>query len=366
MTIVAIGIPLVVPSNPICAQQTQSRILQQWHTGRDLDLFNRASVSADWTQAKRRERLLEFAKQQKVAVFVDRRVDPNNLINFGKANCTVEQFYWAFAEDQNLGVCKLDDVYYFGPIQTAIPLRILWESLAKENSRLKKSVVNWSAKKAIKTASPVIPAAHLNSLALQSGFKITNPEAIPHDVWAGIDLPPMSIDEHVAIFLVGFNKWFERSADGTRLTIVDIPNLTDGRIAFSNVKNAKDVAKQLKSDFTKLRIRRSSKTITVTGSVSDLADLRRKLISLQVAEQSELSDRTFSLKIPRAPRINVLKKLTEQTGLKLITDDASQDKLKEAIGLEVKDATLSELVKATLDGSGLKFELSDSDLRIYQ
>ncbi|MFK7768106.1 MAG: hypothetical protein AB8B55_12855 [Mariniblastus sp.] len=348
---------------PVVAQQVSDS--QEWHTGRELDLFNRASVSADWTEAKRRERLLQFAKQQGVAVFFDRRVDPEVLINFGKVNCTMEQFYWAFAADQKLGVCRLGDFYYFGPIQTAHSLPIHWTTLAKQSSRLKKSAVNWTEKKPIKSET-AIPSELLKDLAERNGFQITNPETIPHDVWAAFELPPTSLDQRVAILLVGFNKWFERSDDGTKITIIELPMVTEGRVEFASIKDAKKVALKLKSQFRSTRIRGTGRTLTATGLAGELAKVRQRLVDRQVPEQTELSARTWSLKFPRARRISVLKKIAEQTGLELITTEAPDEKLTEAIGLEVKDANLSELIEATLGGSGLKFDLSKKTLRVFE
>ena len=66
VTIVVIGLGLLVTFDETIAQTQQQQGIQEWHTGRDLDLFNQASISANWTTAKRRERLLNFAKKQKI------------------------------------------------------------------------------------------------------------------------------------------------------------------------------------------------------------------------------------------------------------------------------------------------------------
>ncbi len=366
VTIVVIGSGLFVAFDETTAQTQQEQGIQEWHTGRDLDLFNQASISANWTTAKRRERLLNFAKKQKVAVFVDRRVDPAVLITFGKRNCTIEQFYWALAEHQKLGVCRLNDVFYFGPSETTHTLPVVWVELKKKTARLKKSKISWSAKAPIKTDVIASPASLLETLAKQNGFEITNPESIPHDIWEGFELPSMSLDQRVAILLVGFGKWFERSTDGTTITIVDLPNPAEGRLEFANVVNAKEVAAQLKPQFKSVRLRGKGKVITATGSPADLAAVRSKLVSLQVAEKADISDTPWTLKLTRAPRRAVLQKITSQTGLKLVIENVPDEKLDELIGFDLDNVTLDELFTATLEGSGLKFERTEGVLRVYK
>ena len=126
------------------------------------------------------------------------------------------------------------------------------------------------------------------------------------------------------------------------------------------------MAAQLKPQFKSVRLRGKGKVITATGSPADLAAVRSKLVSLQVAEKADISDTPWTLKLTRAPRRAVLQKITSQTGLKLVIENVPDEKLDELIGFDLDNVTLDELFTATLEGSGLKFERTEGVLRVYK
>ena len=86
-----------------------------WLTGRDLERKVQLALSGQWTDAPLRPLLNRLARQQNICIFVDRRVDPRKSVTLTARDRTWEQLLHAIGEPHRYGVCRLEDVYYFGP-----------------------------------------------------------------------------------------------------------------------------------------------------------------------------------------------------------------------------------------------------------
>ncbi len=202
----------------------------EWLTGRKLDLHLQNPISATWKDSPVKSRLLNFARQQKVGIFVDRRIDTEQRINVSSRNVTFEQFLWKIAAQGNWGVCRLDDFFYVGPPETTAALPILWQQMKAETRRRASSFeVDWNQSSEFETEEIFIPAEALQQLGEEHGFAITDGKLV-HDVWQAVDLPNNSLDAQVALLLVGFDQWFSRSKNGKEVELIDFPTIEQGRI----------------------------------------------------------------------------------------------------------------------------------------
>lgn len=367
MTVVTIMLAVQTPMvRSACGQSSKKADDSiKWLTGSKLDQASRYSFSASWTEAPLRDRLKAFAKQQKIAVFVDRRVDSNLLVSVTGTRITVEQFLWKVAEESDLGVCRIEDFYYVGPVETAAVLPHVWKPLKKLSRQLSKSSkIDWRKNSPMKFHGIVEPKTILSRMATENQFSIKNPEELQHDVWPGFELPPLALDTRVSLMLVGFNQWMERSGDGAEIKIVEFPTIASGQTDFRDIRNAKKLALELKEQFPDLKISSTKKSIRATGDPVLIAGLTRALIGAVKPKSTNPDETPWTLKNTRASRRVILMKIAEVSGKKFSFTSDSVNDLNQQVLVNVKDATIEELVEEVLDGSDLRYEITEDNLRI--
>lgn len=363
VTVVAIVLPVGPQAVRLIAGQSSDNPVQ-WLTGRDLDRNNQLAISVSWTDAPLRSRLSAFAKQQKVGIFLDRRVDPSQLISISISQGTPEQFLWEVADKCGLGICRIENFYYLGPPKTAAVLPHVWNPMKKISSKLRRtSTIKWTDRAPLQIDSVVEPRKLLDRLAEEYEFTITNANNVPHDVWSGFELPSMSLDGRIAILLVGFDQWFERSADGRELTFVDFPDLATGQMEIKDLVDSKQTSSEMKAKFPDLKISTSRTAIKATGDPIQLAKMRRVLVKAQepIVDDKSLAPLTLATK---ASRKAILMKVAEVTGKKFTFASDALKELNEQVTVNVENASVHKLVKEVLKGSDLKFEINDTQLRI--
>ena len=335
-----------------------------WHTGKRLDRFNQTPISASWADASLSRVLKRIAQSQQIATFLDRRVDPSSPVNVTGKNISPEALLWKIADSQKLGVCRIADFYYLGPPQTAARLSTLWQQMESESGRNRKAFeVKWERKSRLTTKPVVVVKQILDQLATEHGFRIENPEALAHDVWAQVDLPQTSVAGQVGIILVGFGKWFHRSEDGTTISIIDFPSIETASFKTETLSDPKETAKQIKPQFPDLKISATKKRLTASGPPLEVARLRRHVAQSRVIQPVASEDKRFSLNTS-APRGAVLATVAKQLNLKLNYAAETQALLQEEIRLQIKDASLSQLLDETLKGTQLKYETTETELLI--
>lgn len=336
-----------------------------WKTGRKILAANELAVSVSWSNAPIRSRLQSFSGTQKLAFFLDRRIDPSLKINTRIRNGTTEQFLWQLASEQGIGVCRIEDFYYFGPTDTTEKLPLAIEALKQESTTRGKAFrKQWSKRRPIQTTEIIQPKQLLSRLAIENGFSIDNLDALPHDVWSRIALPSTTLEGRVAIVLAGFNKWFVRSEDGTSIEIIDFPRIESMKISIPTSGNARVIVKNLKQQFPDRLLSAKGKTrLNVTGTPAQIATVWQKVVESQPPIRNPTGMTPFSLTV-RALRINILEKIVADTDRKLIVPIPAPKTLTEPVDLKVVKVPLSELIDEVLKGTGLKFDMDDDTLTI--
>lgn len=362
MSIIATVIALLAPvgGTAVCQEPSDG---VDWLTGKDLDQENQLAFSASWTDAPLRSRLTAFANQRKIGIFIDRRVDPGLQINISMSQVTSEQFLWEIADRCGIGVCRIEDFYYLGPLETAATLPHVWKTLKGETSKLRRaSPVQWTDSQPMKFNSIVSPRNLIQDLAQEYDFHPTNLDEISHDVWFGFELPAMSLDSRIAILTVGFDKWYRRSSNGKTITIVDFPTVPTAQTEFRNLTNAKQISRDLKERFPDLKISSTRTSIKATGPPLSLAQLNRAVVQLRAPIVSE---KTPPLTLTtKASRKAILMRIAQLTLRDFQSTEASSAALGEQVAINVKEVSVERLIQEVLKDSDLKFDLDDRQLRI--
>lgn len=356
------------------ARQADARL--DWKTGRLLHQHLQRKISLTFVGAPLRDELYRFAKQQKVGLFIDRRVDPGIPLEMSIQDQTFAEILWQIADQQGLGVCQLGNFFYLGPLATSDALPIAWQEMKKESSKLRRqSSVNWNSRTAATWEYLSVPNELLRKLGLRHQFDIKSTvsfvprqsdQYLPHDLWPEISLPDLPLDEQVALLLVGFGFWFERDAKGSSISIIPFPELTEGQIEFDQIDNPRNRLVALKQNFPEVRFSVSGKRLRATGAPEQLREVRRQLLvtDSRKDEPAKGGRQVYSLNI-KASRGSILASIAQQTGRQFQYDPVAGQALVEEIQLTVEQVELEDLIKAVLRGSELKYELDNRNLRIH-
>ena len=337
-----------------------------WRKGNELDQYLLQPISVSFSEEPFKECLISFSQQQRIAIFVDRRLDPGLPISLVLRDVTIEQLFWKIAADHDCGVCRLGNLYYFGPTVTAASLPLVWQQLKAETSQRKQgSVVSWSKLLPVSWPELSVPDEILQQLAIKNGFRIKG-DAVAPDLWSRTQLPAMALDEQVGLLVVGFGKWFERTSDGSEMKLIDFTVPTSGTLNFQCLKNDRSLLSQLRKQFPECQVAVAGKSLQATGSPSQLAQIQAAIVSAQkLTPRTDLSQQRYTL-TTRSSRGEILATIAQQTGRKLEFDPSLNAKLEETIELKVENISLEDLIKKTLDGTGVSFEMDATRLIIRQ
>ncbi len=336
-----------------------------WLGGKDLERARMLGISADWLDAPLRRQLDKLARQQKIAVFIDRRIDTNREATFSVQNATWDQLAWALADQYEIGVCRLEDVYYFGPIETCRALPVLYETLRKQViANRKQQKVAWLKPTRPKWPRLSEPSSLLQLLAKNNGLELAGSNAIEFDIWPEQGLPAISTLQQIVLLTVGFDRWIEISSDGRKVTLVPFPKVENGTVTIRNVDQARQMILQIADDFPTCNLKALGRSIVVQGPTVEIARLQKQLAQLQSAVVGDSTRHRFSMVDTKAKRGVILASVARTLELELSYPPESRQTLDEVIEISVRDVTAEEVLSNVLAGTKLTYEISNQQLLI--
>ncbi len=344
---------------PVLIETKQAKYL----TGKKLQ--NPKALSFWWKDAQLRDRLMAFSDAENIAVMLDRRVDPSTIVNLGIENKTVEQIFWRVGSAAKIGVCRIEDCYYFGPVDTIVELPIAMETLSRQAKKVKsRSKVKWTVKRQVRTGTVVATKSLIEAIATKHGFTVNGLEKLPHDLWYSVSLPPTSVLAQMQLMLAGFNKTFEIAPDAKSITIIDFPQTESARRTFIVAKkpaNSKDLAKQ----FPDLKISFRSTAVTAKGPPQQLAKFAAALVEQVVPKTGKAELHRFTLNT-EADRLTILRTIADTAKLELVLGEIPPAELSDRIKLNVTKVTQGELIFETLKGTRFRAVVEKDKLVVKQ
>jgi hypothetical protein len=196
-------------------------------------------VSVTWRNTPMRETLMRLAKANRIGLFIDRRIDPETLINFKAENKTVKFVFQNWADSAGFYCYFFGSVVYIGhgEMREIFPELITKHrkfiaQIEKDTAKNKSlTIARAKLQKIVTVKLPLLsePKKILNNLALQHQFQWKNLDKIPHDVWDENILPPMQFGDLLVLMLIGFELDYvcelndKNSTNKMILTIINIP-----------------------------------------------------------------------------------------------------------------------------------------------
>ena len=310
----------------------------------------------NWPEGSRlSDQLQRLAEWQRVAIFLDRRIDPSTPIELTVRQVTLAELLEQLATQSGAVTAHIGSVVYIGPRDTIAGLPLIAQQRAREVRALPgNSGRPLLASRRWGWDELAEPRALLAELAGEAGVVIEGIDEIPHDLWPKTDLPSLSWSDRLSIVLAGFGRTFELAERGNTVRIVPMPEQTLVTRSYSTAlsqMNFDRIARQ----FSGAEVERSRDGITLKGTVEQHDRLRRLLTRAGATKRTRGAppETVHSLRVTQQPIGAILKTLEQQLQLRVEYGAGVAEKLQTRVTFDLRDVSLDKLLEATLAPASL-------------
>lgn len=354
------AIPLSIFWGQTVAQQPRSATSASGSGANDAQ---QAAYSINWSDRELRAGLASLAATENRPIFLDRRVDPGQVVTFRSEQVPFTRLIGLVAQHLRLASAELQDVVYLGPAPNTSSLPALVSLKQAEVVQVSPELARkFAARKPRSWPRLSTPRSLLTQWSSEESIAISNLEAIPHDLWDATELTPLNQVEYLSLILFGFGKTFEILSDDS-LRIVELDMQAKARHRYE-ARISTDELTRLRSDHPALKLQRTSSGLQAEGPLAAHGELARYLQRLTVSTAVR-GTTTYTLTLSEQPVGGVLQALARETGLTLrISPQISSDQLSQRISISVQQASLEDLLTAILKSTPLRFDLQGKQLDI--
>lgn len=351
----------------------------EFKSGRDFEAALAGVFSASWSNVSLRRMLERISETQRVAVLLDRRLDPTREVAVRIDSASLRDGLETIAEEVGGGMSVVGNTLYVGPADAAGKLRTLMQTRA---DGLYDSSLNVVVGRRIELLGGRTfhwndldrPRELVERLAERYRLELRGAEQIPHDLWAGATLPDADAVEALSLMLIQFDLTFEWTDRATGIRIVEAPETISIERAYSpRGSNAAEAADAWRRRIPGLEARVEGRRVIVRGtaemheSVRDLLrpDRQRKRPT-QSDTVAPLANRRFTLRY--RGRADALLRTLANSGVTLQYDalrlrEANVD-FGQIIEMDVEDAPAGEFFRALCRQLELEFSIDESTVTL--
>jgi hypothetical protein len=339
-----------------------------WQTDRELTQQLALPVSLQWERVSLRQAIGTLSRTQRVAVLIDRRVDPDQLIKFEANQVSLEELFDQLAESLGIGASRLGNVVYLGPRDVAGKLRTL--------SALNQTQVNQqpATQRVILTKNAAWrwdllarPRELLASLAKEASIEFDGVEsAVPHDLWTSADLPPLAWYDRALLVAIQFDRTLEFRDGGKRVALIAVPDRVQIEKSYTPGKDAQATLAKYRELAPDTEMELVAGKIIVRGRVEDHARLAS---SPSTQPPVKGAVQVYSLTLAEVPLDKLLEALSQRLMLKFDYDrekiEKAGIKLDQRVSIKVEQQPLEALLRAALEPAGLAFRRVEQTVEIF-
>jgi len=340
-----------------------------WKAGIELECQLDSSVGVRWGANPLRSALTNLARSQEVAIFLDRRVDPDQAIDFVEESGSLRDLLQRLAERLKLGVGRVGPVVYLGPPPTAAVLATV--AARKEDlDRQFPAAVREKLRRTQPLQWPELttPRELVHRLAREAGLQVEGLEQIPHDLWPEANLPPLNFPQAMSLLLAGFGLTFDYVQEGAAIRLAPLPAKASITRHIPLRGNPAMAGAEIRRRFpgTPFTIEGSH---VVVDSTIEVADGIRRLLDGSSARPKPPAatakvEKRYTLRVQDKSLGAVVAAVAKEVGLEARFDPRIQDLRDKFVWLDVKDATLDQLLQTLLKPAGLTYQIDQQTLEI--
>ena len=189
-------------------------------------------------------------------------------------------------------------------------------------------------------------------------------DRLPHDLWVAGNLPPLAVADRLSLLLAGFNLTFDIAEDGSAIRPTGIPEQVSVQRRYSPPGSLATASAKIASDFPNVRIKTEGTRLLVSGTFEDHVRIASLLRGDAVPRPTRpAGEKRYDLKT-ESPVGAIVKLLVEREKLQITVDPSVRPLLQSRVSVEVKQATLRQLLDATLEPAGIRYELAGKSLKL--
>lgn len=195
-----------------------------WNTGAAFQRALGEPCDILWAGNPLRQAIASLSAARKVAILVDRRVDPGQKLDVSLKGVPLESALQTIAEGRGLGIARLGSVVYLGPPSGVENLRAVAAMLEKEVRPLSPTARRkFHEIKGLAWDDLATPRELVKQLADEAGLQVVGLDLVPHDLWAAADLPPMKLTDRLALVVVQFDLAVKIVDHGEQIELIGMP-----------------------------------------------------------------------------------------------------------------------------------------------
>ncbi len=349
-----------------------------WLTGANFRQELERPFSGSWSSIEFRQLLKEVMADRHISIILDRRLDPSVEVPIDVSNVSLRTGLTVIARQVNGDATVPDNIVFLGPkpatkrLRTLIELREL-DLQSKEFSVSKPRRSELMQRQSFESEDLASPREILEAFARQGLLKISNEQIIPHDLWAGMTLPDVTIVEALSVILIQFDLTFRWIDKGTAIELIPIPDLVVLERKHHSKQKPAEAIVQIRERFPQIEAEVWKTEISVKGLLEEHEALAAFLLGdgakspIKIDPPQPLQKQLFTLKAERVPLITLIKKLEESA----INFEYDPDELAEAgvnldqrVQIDVKKASAKEFFKLLFDPVGLEFQIDHLTVKL--
>lgn len=325
-----------------------------------------AQLGITWSSQPLRDALANLSENQRIALWLDRRIDPNQAPDLSFERMSLRAILHQIAGRLQSGVGYVGPIVYVGPREVASKLWTLSALHRQEIQKFPAAVrTRWEPAQPVQWPELSTPQQLLLATANEVPCTLDGLESIPHDLWPARNLPPLTPAERLELILAGFDRTFEFVDGGRAIRIVPLPDQATLVREYTPRSDPSRVAAELAQRFPTAKIRRTATRLAISASAEDHDAISRLLRGETVKKApSGPAETRYTMEAVNQPIGVVLRTLEVKAQLQIEVDENAREKLYQLVSFEVKEESLAELLRIALLDSGLGFELEEHTLRI--
>jgi hypothetical protein len=340
-----------------------------WLNPVEVDRALKHSVSVSYQGRTLRDALQQIGFLQRIPHVLDRRIDPSTPLDVTLRDTPLEDALTEIAAAADASYCIMSGVLYVGPREAVSQLRTVAALRRQEAAQLSGELRRrLFAKNAFHWEDFASPRDLAKRVAEEAGITLEHAEAIPHDLWAGADLPPLACCDRLTLVAHQWGLTFRLSREDGRAELIPIPDDVAIERSYPGGSDPKRRAERFRERAPEATVDVVNKKIRVRARLEDHEQLAGPTDLPRRRPAKPDGKKVYQLTLKDVPLGAVLDKVAEQAGFKLEVDSAALDKagisLSQRISVQVQDATLDELLAAILKGTDLTFEREEGTVRI--
>ncbi|MFY9251848.1 MAG: hypothetical protein WAO83_00195 [Fuerstiella sp.] len=322
-----------------------------------------------------KQTLLTLQRDIRIAVVLDRSIDPSMVPEVSTKYITNEQLIRSLAEACSLQTSIGDRYVFIGMPQKAGRLKTLTEinrqTILSLRSKLDKAVY-LKLSEPLSASWPALsePQKLIQKAANSVGIRISNPESIPHDLWPEVTLPKLTFSDYATLILNQFDMTFEIDDQATLAIVLAKSNVRIEQRYRVSSKDKTDINEKWMNAFPDLDVKWSGSTAIVSASIETHEQLEQLRIGKaeKTIDAASLRNRKFTMNVPSGTTLKRLLATFEQSGIHIQvegrTDGELEKLLQQTVEFDVSGSPADEFFLMVFRGWDASVEVGDEEVLV--